>query len=113
MKGVILAGGNGSRLFPSTKVTNKHLIPVFNKPMVLYPIETLKNSGVREILIITSSENIGDFMKLLGSGAEHGVDFTYKIQDGSGGIAQALGLAEDFSGGVDVFDDSSTESCSG
>ncbi|MBT6831805.1 glycosyltransferase [bacterium] len=99
MKGVILAGGNGSRLFPSTKVTNKHLIPVFNKPMVLYPIETLKNSGVREILIITSSENIGDFMKLLGSGAEHGVDFTYKIQDGSGGIAQALGLAEDFSGG--------------
>lgn len=102
MKGVILAGGTGSRLFPSTKVTNKHLIPVFNRPMILYPVETLKNSGVREILVITCAEDIGNFMRLLGSGTEHGVDITYKIQDGSGGIAQALGLAEAFAAGDNI-----------
>lgn len=96
MKGVILAGGTGSRLFPSTKVTNKHLIPVFDRPMIMYPIQTLKESGIRDILIITNSNNAGDFLRLLGSGQEYGVNLTYKIQDGSGGIAQALGLAEDF-----------------
>jgi glucose-1-phosphate thymidylyltransferase len=98
MKGVILAGGTGSRLFPSTKVINKHLLPVYNRPMILYPLETLKESGIQDILIITSQHNAGDFMRLLGSGSEYGVRLTYKIQDGSGGIAQALGLAESFVG---------------
>lgn len=102
MKGVILAGGTGSRLFPSTKVTNKHLLPVFDRPMIHYPIQTLKNSGVREILIITSAENAGDFLRLLGSGSELGVDLTYRVQEGSGGIAQALGLAEGFAAGDSV-----------
>lgn len=98
MKGVILAGGTGSRLYPSTKVTNKHLLPVYNKPMIYYPIETLKNSGVNEILVISSPEHAGDFMQLLGSGADLNISFTYRIQDGAGGIAQALSLAEDFAG---------------
>ncbi len=96
MKGVILAGGTGSRLYPCTKVTNKHLLPVFNKPMIYYPIETLKRSGINDILIISSPEHAGDFMQLLGSGADFDANFTYKIQDGAGGIAQALSLAEDF-----------------
>jgi len=96
MKGIILAGGTGSRLFPSTRVTNKHLLPVFNKPMISYSIDTLKNSGIQDILIITAAHNAGDFLRLLGSGNEHGVNLTYRVQDGSGGIAQALGLAEDF-----------------
>lgn len=99
MKGVILAGGTGSRLYPCTKVTNKHLLPVYNKPMVHYPIETLKGSGVNEILVISSPEHAGDFMQLLGSGSDLNVNFTYKIQDGAGGIAQALSLAEDFANG--------------
>lgn len=98
MKGVILAGGTGSRLFPSTKVTNKHLLPVFDRPMIYYPIQTLKDSGVRDILIITSATNAGDFLKLMGSGKELGVNLTFKVQDGSGGIAQALSLAESFAG---------------
>ncbi len=97
MKGIILAGGNGSRLFPCTKVINKHLLPIFNKPMIYYPIETLKKSGIQDILIISNPENSGDFMRLLGSGSEFNVNFTYKIQDGAGGIAQALSLGEDFS----------------
>ncbi len=96
MRGVILAGGTGSRLFPSTKVVNKHLLPVFNKPMIYYPIQTLKKSGINEILIITTAHQAGDFMKLLGSGRELDVKFTYKVQDGAGGIAQALSLAEEF-----------------
>jgi len=99
MKGVILAGGTGSRLYPCTKVTNKHLLPVYNKPMIHYPIETLKGSGVNEILVISSPEHAGDFMQLLGSGSDINVNFTYKIQDGAGGIAQALSLAEDFANG--------------
>ncbi len=102
MKGIILAGGTGSRLFPNTKVTNKHLLPVFDQPMIYYPIQTLKNSGIRDILIISSPEHAGDFMQLLGSGMDFDVNFTYKIQDGAGGIAQALSLAEDFSSGESV-----------
>ncbi len=102
MKGVILAGGTGSRLFPSTKVTNKHLLPVFDRPMIYYPIQTLKNSGIRDILIISSPEHAGDFMQLLGSGVDFDVNFTYKIQDGAGGIAQALSLAENFSQGEPI-----------
>lgn len=99
MRGVILAGGTGSRLYPSTKVTNKHLLPVFDKPMIYYPIETLKRSGIREILIVTSPEHAGDFIQLLGSGREWDVQFTYRVQDGAGGIAHALSLAEDFAAG--------------
>jgi len=98
MKGVILAGGTGTRLFPSTKVTNKHLLPVFDRPMIYYPIQTFKESGIRDILIVSNTENMGDFMQLLGSGMDFDVNFTYKVQDGAGGIAQALSLAEDFSG---------------
>ncbi len=96
IKGIILAGGTGSRLNPITKVTNKHLLPVHDKPMVFYPLNSLINSGIRKILIITGTECAGDFMKLLGSGNEMGVDLTYKVQDGALGIAQALSLAEDF-----------------
>ncbi|PKD42977.1 sugar phosphate nucleotidyltransferase [Rhodohalobacter barkolensis] len=98
MKGIILAGGTGSRLYPLTKVTNKHLLPVGNKPMIYYPIEKLTNSGIEEILIVTGTENMGDVVNLLGSGKNFGCRFTYKVQDEAGGIAQALGLARNFVG---------------
>ena len=98
MKGVILAGGTGSRLFPLTKVTNKHLLPVFNKPMIYYPLMTLINAGIKDIMIVTGGESIGDFMNLLGSGSEWGAKFTYRCQEGSGGIPVALGLANEFVG---------------
>ncbi len=98
MKGVILAGGTGSRLRPLTNVTNKHLLPVYDKPMIYYPIQTLISSGIEDILIVTGGENIGDFLKLLGSGKDFGVNFTYKCQDGAGGIPTALSLAKDFVG---------------
>lgn len=100
MKGVVLAGGLGTRLFPLTKVTNKHLLPVYNKPMVYYPIQTLVNAGVREILLVTGGNNAGDFLKLIGNGRDFGlreIDYTY--QEGEGGIAAALSLAEDFAKG--------------
>ena len=96
MKGVILAGGTGSRLRPLTSVTNKHLLPVFNKPMIYYPLESLIEAGIKEVLIVTGGENIGDFMKLLGSGKDFGIDITYRCQDGSGGIPVALSLAKEF-----------------
>lgn len=96
MKGVILAGGTGSRLFPCTRVTNKHLLPVYNKPMIYYPLFTLINAGIKEIMIISGREHVGDFTNLLGSGADFGVNLTYKVQEGSGGIAEALALAENF-----------------
>ena len=96
MKGVVLAGGEGKRLKPLTSITNKHLLPVFNKPMILHPIETLKDMGITDICIVTGGENIGDFMKFLGSGASFGVKLTYKIQDGPLGIAHALLQAEEF-----------------
>lgn len=99
MKGIILAGGTGSRLYPLTKVTNKHLLPIGNKPMIYYPIEKLTGAGIEEILIVTGTEHMGDVVNLLGSGREFGCRFTYKVQDEAGGIAQALGLAENFSGG--------------
>jgi len=98
MKGIILAGGMGTRLKPITNVTNKHLLPVFDKPMVEYPLLTLKNAGITEIIIVTGPENAGDFLKLLGSGKEFGVNLTYRLQDEAGGIAQALGMAEEFIG---------------
>jgi glucose-1-phosphate thymidylyltransferase len=97
MKGIVLAGGLGTRLLPLTKVTNKHLLPVYNKPMIFYPIQALVNAGVTEIMLVTGGNNAGDFLKLLGNGKEFGLkhlDYTY--QEGEGGIADALRLAEHF-----------------
>lgn len=102
MKGVILAGGTGSRLYPLTKVTNKHLLPVYDKPMIYYPIETLINAEIKDIMIVSGRGHAGHFLELLGSGADHGVHFTYEIQEKAGGIAQALSLAEDFVDGDSV-----------
>jgi glucose-1-phosphate thymidylyltransferase len=96
LRGVVLAGGTGSRLRPLTKVTNKHLLPVGHKPMIYYPIEKLTAIGVEQVLIVTGIEYMGDVVSLLGSGREFGCQFTYKVQDEAGGIAQALGLAEGF-----------------
>ena len=100
MKGIILAGGTGSRLYPLTKVTNKHLLPVYDQPMIYYPIQTLVDAGIRDILIVTGGRNAGDFLRLLANGREFGLthlDFTY--QEGEGGIAEALSLAEHFADG--------------
>ena len=113
MKGVILAGGTGSRLFPLTKVTNKHLLPVGREPMIHHPIAKLISAGIEEILVVTGVDHMGDVVNLLGSGKEFGCRFTYKVQDEAGGIAQALGLAENFAGaspicvilGDNVFED--------
>jgi glucose-1-phosphate thymidylyltransferase len=99
MKGIVLAGGTGSRLYPLTKVTNKHLLPIGSKPMIYYPIEKLVGAGIQEVLIVTGTEHMGDVVSLLGSGKAFGCRFTYKVQDEAGGIAQALGLAENFAGG--------------
>ena len=96
MKGIILAGGTGSRLYPLTKVTNKHLLPVYDKPMIYYPIQTLIDAGIKDIMIVSGRGHAGHFLELLGSGADFGARFTYEIQDEAGGIAQALGLARDF-----------------
>ncbi|GIP55871.1 sugar phosphate nucleotidyltransferase [Paenibacillus vini] len=98
MKAIILAGGTGSRLFPLTKVTNKHLLPVGRYPMVFHAVYKLKQAGLTDILLVTGKEHMGDVVSLLGSGREMGVSFTYKVQDEAGGIAQALGLAEQFVG---------------
>ncbi|KNZ70038.1 glucose-1-phosphate thymidylyltransferase [Thermincola ferriacetica] len=98
MKGIVLAGGTGSRLFPLTKVTNKHLLPVGRYPMIYHPIFKLKNAGIREVLIVTGKEHMGDVVNLLGSGRDFEMEFTYRVQDQAGGIAQALGLAEQFVG---------------
>ncbi|MWC27299.1 sugar phosphate nucleotidyltransferase [Paenibacillus sp. MMS18-CY102] len=114
MKGIILAGGTGSRLYPLTKVTNKHLLPVGKYPMIYHAVAKLKEAGITDILIVTGKEHMGDVVNLLGSGREMNVGFTYKVQDEAGGIAQALGLAEQFVGndqmvvilGDNVFSDS-------
>ncbi|OGC22120.1 spore coat protein [candidate division WOR-1 bacterium RIFOXYB2_FULL_42_35] len=113
LKGIILAGGTGSRLFPLTKVTNKHLLPVARKPMIFHPIEKLVEIGVKDILIVTGVDHLGDIVSLLGSGKDFGCHFTYKVQDEAGGIAQALALAENFIGhdlmavilGDNIFED--------
>lgn len=102
MKGVILAGGTGSRMYPLTKVTNKHLLPVYDKPMIYYPMETLINAGIKDIMIVSGRGHAGHFLELLGSGVDFGVHFTYEIQEKAGGIAQALSLAEDFVDGDSV-----------
>ena len=96
MRGVLLAGGSASRLRPLTKVTNKHLLPVYKKPMIYYPLETLLKAGIKEIMIVTGGEHIGDFFRLLGSGKEWGARFSYEIQEGNTGTGAALLLAEDF-----------------
>ena len=98
MKGVILAGGTGSRLLPLTKVTNKHLLAVYDKPMIFYPIETLKSAGIKDILVITGTNHAGAIFSLLGSGKELGVNFTFRVQDAAGGIPHAIALAKEFVG---------------
>src|ERR1041385_3515130 len=103
MKGVVLAGGTGSRLFPLTKITNKHLLPIYDKPMIYYPIRTLVDAGITSILVVTGGRNSGDFLRLLANGKEFGLkhlDYTY--QEGEGGIADALGLAEHFADGEKI-----------
>lgn len=103
MKGVVLAGGTGSRLNPLTRVTNKHLLPVYDRPMVYYPIQTLVNAGIKEILLVTGGKNSGDFLRLLGNGRDFGLKhLNYTYQEGEGGIADALGLAEYFASGEPV-----------
>lgn len=114
MRGIVLAGGTGSRLYPLSKVTNKHLLPVGRYPMIYYPIFKLKQAGIDDIFIVTGKEHAGAIVNLLGSGYEMGLRFTYRIQDQSGGIAQALSLAEGFVGddsccvilGDNIFEDS-------
>jgi glucose-1-phosphate thymidylyltransferase len=103
MKGIVLAGGSGSRLYPLTKITNKHLLPIYDKPMIYYPIQTLVDAGIRDILIVTGGKNAGDFLRLLANGKNFGLKHIgYTYQEGEGGIADALGLAEHFSDGDKV-----------
>jgi glucose-1-phosphate thymidylyltransferase len=103
MKGIVLAGGLGSRLYPLTKVTNKHLLPIYHKPMVYYPIETLVEAGIRDIMLVTGGRNAGDFLRLLGNGRAFGLDHIhYTYQEGEGGIAAALALAEFFADGQPI-----------
>jgi glucose-1-phosphate thymidylyltransferase len=100
MRGIVLAGGLGTRLYPLTKITNKHLLPVYDKPMIYYPIETLVRAGIRDILLVTGGNNAGDFLRLLGNGSEFGLShFDYVYQEGEGGIAQALSLARYYAEG--------------
>lgn len=102
MKGIILAGGKGTRLSPLNMLSNKHLLPVYNKPMVLYTLETLKSLGITEILLVSGGEHVGEFTDFLGDGSEFGVNLTYRVQKGAGGIAEALGLAERFANGEEM-----------
>jgi glucose-1-phosphate thymidylyltransferase len=99
LRGVVLAGGSGSRLFPLTKVTNKHLLPVGREPMIFAPVKKLVEANIREILIVTGPDHMGDVVSLLGSGKDFGCELTYRVQDEAGGIAQALGLARRFGRG--------------
>ena len=103
MKGIVLAGGLGTRLSPLTRITNKHLLPVYDRPMIYYPVQTLIEAGIKEILIVTGGNNAGDFLKLLRNGAEFGLrHLNYAYQEGEGGIAAALSLAEHFADGGPV-----------
>jgi glucose-1-phosphate thymidylyltransferase len=102
MRGVICAGGEGTRLRPLTTVTNKHLLPVYDRPMVYHPLQTLKSSGIDDIMLVTGREHAGAFMKVLGSGEELDVRITYRIQERSGGIAEAISLTEDFCRGESI-----------
>lgn len=102
MKGILLAGGKGTRLRPLTKITNKHLLPIFNRTMIEYPLQTLLDAGISDILIVSGREHAGDFVEYLGSGKDFGANFTYKVQDEAGGIAQALLLGESFADGDNI-----------
>jgi glucose-1-phosphate thymidylyltransferase len=103
MKGIVLAGGLGKRLYPLTKITNKHLLPVYDRPMIFYPVQTLVEAGVKDILIVTGGNNAGDFLRLLGNGKDFGLrHLNYTYQEKEGGIAEAVGLAEEFSEGEKV-----------
>ena len=103
MKGIVLAGGTGSRLFPLTKITNKHLLPIYDRPMIYYPIQTLVDAGIRDILIVTGGRNSGDFLRLLANGKQFGLKhINYTYQEGEGGIADALALAEHFADGEKI-----------
>jgi glucose-1-phosphate thymidylyltransferase len=121
MKGIILAGGSGTRLRPLTKVTSKQLLPIYNKPMIFYPLETLLMAGIKDIMIIVAPDHAGDFLKLLGSGTEFGCKFTYEIQDKPEGIAQAFIIGKNFIGsdsvtlilGDNLYEDDFAEAISG
>jgi glucose-1-phosphate thymidylyltransferase len=102
MKGIVLAGGTATRLFPLTIVTNKHLLPIYDRPMIYYPIETLAGMGIREVMVVVGGKSVGDVVELLGDGAHFGLDLTYRYQAGAHGIAHAIGLARDFVG-ADAF----------
>jgi glucose-1-phosphate thymidylyltransferase len=102
MKGIVLAGGTATRLFPLTIVTNKHLLPIYDRPMIYYPIETLASMGIREVLVVVGGKSVGDVVELLGDGSHFGLDLTYRYQAGPLGIAHAIGLARGFVGD-DVF----------
>lgn len=103
MKGVILAGGKATRLYPLTLVTNKHLLPIYNKPMIFYPLESMKRAGVEDVLIITNPEHAGHFINLFRSGKDFGLRLFYEIQDEAGGLSQAVGLAERFADGEKIL----------
>ena len=106
MKGIVLVGGLGTRLYPLTKITNKHLLPVYEKPMIYYPIQCLVNAGITDIQIVTGGNSAGQFLQLLGNGADFGLkDLNYTFQQGEGGIADALRLAENFADGSDIVVD--------
>ncbi len=103
MKGIVLAGGTGSRLFPLTKITNKHLLPIYDKPMIYYPIQTLVDAGIDDIMVVTGGRSSGDFLRLLANGREFGLShINYTYQEGEGGIADALGLASHFASGEKI-----------
>jgi glucose-1-phosphate thymidylyltransferase len=103
IRGIVLAGGLGTRLLPLTKVTNKHLLPVYDRPMIYYPLQTLVNAGIQEIMLVTGGNSAGDFLRLLGNGKDFGLKrLNYSYQEGEGGIADALALAEHFADGQPV-----------
>ena len=102
MKGIVLAGGTATRLYPLTIVTNKHLLPIYDRPMIYYPIETLAGMGVREVMVVVGGKSVGDVVELLADGSAFGLDLTYRYQPGALGIAHAIGLARDFVG-ADAF----------
>ncbi|HVA07240.1 MAG TPA: sugar phosphate nucleotidyltransferase, partial [Acidimicrobiales bacterium] len=104
MKGVLLAGGTGSRLYPLTRITNKHLLPIYDRPMIAWSIEALVNAGIDEIMLVTGGTHAGEFLRLLGNGHDYGIDrLSYAYQENAGGIAEALGLAERFVDGDPVL----------